>query len=170
MSIEIGVSVTGLPELVAKLDGLKEETQRKGGRFAMRKAAQVIRDQARKNAEALNDPETPESIAKNIVERFSPRRFKRSGDLLFRIGVLGGARDYSAYGEITTGKSATNNPGGDTFYWRFLELGTSKHQAQKPIRNAADQSAQQATDTFIREYNKAIDRALRKAAKTGTTA
>lgn len=161
MSIEVGVSVTGLPELVAKLDGLKEETQRKGGRFALRKAAQVIRDQAKVNARAIDDPNSPESIADNIVERFSPRRFKRTGDLMFRVGVMGGARPVS--GDMAL-------PGGNTTHWRMVELGTSSARAQPFMRPAGEQAAQQATDVFIREYNKAIDRALRKAAKTGSTA
>src|SRR5690606_22168251 len=121
----------------------------------MRKAAQVIRDQARKNAEAINDPATSENIAKNIVERFSPRRYKRTGDLMFRVGVLGGARGFAAASGELQG-AGSGNPGGDTFYWRFLEFGTSKHAATPFMRPAADQSAQKATDVFIREYNKAI--------------
>lgn len=159
--IDVGVSVNGLNELVAKLDGLKEETQRKGGRFALRKAAQVIRDQARQNARAIDDPNSPESIADNIVERFSPRRFKRTGDLMFRVGVMGGARPVS--GDMAL-------PGGNTTHWRFIELGTSTVEAKPLLRDAGEKGAQKATDVFIQEYNKAIDRALRKAAKTGTTA
>lgn len=159
------VRMTGVDELVKKLESLKYDMKKKGGRFALRKAAQVIRDQARRNAQALDDPASPEVIAKNITEKWNGRINKRTGDLGFRVGVLGGARDYSAHGEITTGKNASGNPGGDTFYWRFLEFGTEKSSARPFMRPAMEQSVQAATDAFIRNYQAAIDRALRKAAK-----
>lgn len=160
MAIEVSVSVDGLDDLVKRIDSLKLETQKKGGRYALRKAAQVLRDQARQNAAQIDDPESAANISKNIVERFSPRRFRQNGDLLFRVGVMGGARP-------TGGESSL--PGGNTTHWRFVEMGTSKARAQPFMRPVLDQSAQKATDTFIQEYNKAIDRAIRRAAKTGNS-
>lgn len=162
---DVAVRMTGVDELVKKLEALKYDMKKKGGRFALRKAAQVMRDQARRNAQALDDPASPEVIAKNIAEKWNGRINKRTGDLGFRVGVLGGARDYSAHGEITTGKNASGNPGGDTFYWRFLEFGTENASARPFMRPAMEQSVQAATDAFIRNYQAAIDRALRKAAK-----
>jgi HK97 gp10 family phage protein len=103
--------------------------------------------------------------------------FKTSGDLGFRIGVLGGAKQYNNMhtrkggrrGSYATGGSYLN-PGGDTFYWRFLEFGTSRFAAKPFMRPALAQSISEATNTFITEYEKAIDRAIRRAAKKGTTA
>lgn len=156
------VKLNGIEELNAKLRGLKYDVQKKGGRFALRKAAQVIRDQARANALTLDDPRTATNIAANITERWNSKLNKRTGDLGFRVGVLGGARNYSDYGEIKTGKSASQNPGGDTFYWRFLEFGT-QHMAAKPfMRPAIEASAQKAADVFTDYFGPAIDRALKR--------
>lgn len=165
--MDFEVKMTGLDALNAKIEGLKYDVARKGGRFALRKAAQVVRNAARSNALMLDDPQTANQIAKNITEKWGSKFNKSTGDLQFRVGVLGGARDYSAYGEITTGKNASGNPGGDTFYWRFLEFGTEKMPARPFLRRALEDNAQKATDVFVSEYSKAIDRALKKAAKTG---
>jgi HK97 gp10 family phage protein len=161
---DFSVKMTGVDELSKKLEALSYDMKKKGGRYALRKAAQIIRDQAKLNALALNDPRTSEVIAKNITEKWNGRLNKQTGDLGFRVGVLGGARDYSAYGELKTGKSASDNPGGDTFYWRFLEFGTEKAAARPFLRPAMD-AAQKATDTFIAEYGKSIDRAMKRAGK-----
>lgn len=162
---DISVSMEGVDALKKKLEGLSYDMSKKGGRFALRKAAQVIRDKARQNAISLNDPKTSEVIAKNITEKWNGRLNKTTGDLGFRIGVLGGARDYSASGEITTGRSASENPGGDTFYWRFLEFGTEKMAARPFMVPAMNQAAQAATDKFIASYSQALDRALKKMGK-----
>lgn len=162
---DFSVKMNGVDELAKKLQGLKYDVAKKGGRFALRKAAQVVRDQVRQNAAALNDAKTVEEIAKNVQERWNNRFNKTTGDLAFRVGILGGARDYSAYGELKTGKNASNNPGGDTFYWRFLEFGTEKMAARPFMRPAIEATGQKAADVFTAYMGPAIDRALRKAGK-----
>lgn len=165
----VSFKVEGLDALAARLENIKFETKKKGGRSSLRKAAQFIRDAAKRGAQSIDDPATGEVIAKNIVERWNGRLFKRTGDLGFRIGVLGGARDYSAYGEIKTGKKATANPGGDTFYWRFVEFGTVNAPARPFMRPALASNTGPATDIFVREYDKVLDRAIKRAAKKGQT-
>lgn len=163
----VSYNMEGLPELLGKLDTVSSDIKYKGGRFALRRAAQAIRNNARENAARVDDPATPEDIAKNIVERWNGRLFKRKGDLGFRIGVLGGARNYESYGEFTTGKKASMNPGGDTYYWRFLEFGTSHMAAQPFMRPAADKAGQEAVNVFITQYGKAVERAIKRARKKG---
>lgn len=160
MADGVTFSIIGLDPLLAKLDGLKSETKLRGGRFALRKAAQLIRDAARENAKRLDDSATPEDIAANITERWNGRRFKRTGDLGFRVGVQGGARQIEGSGA----------PGGDTFYWRFLEFGTEHIAARPFMRPALANNINAATDVFVREFNKAIDRAIKRAAKSGGAA
>lgn len=168
MADSVSFKITGLDTFLGKLESLKYETKKKGGRSALRKAAQLVRDAARQNAQTVDDPSTTENIAKNIVERWNGRLNKQTGDLGFRIGVLGGARDYSAYGEIKTGKKSSQNPGGDTFYWRFLEFGTEKLAARPFMRPALASNVSTATDAFVTEYEKAIDRAIKRSIKKGT--
>lgn len=182
MADGIQFEIEGLDDLLSKMDGLVHDVKFKGGRFALRRAAQVLQRQAIANAERLNDPETTEEIAKNIVVRWSGRRFRRTGNLMFRVGILGGARSSSKsavkserrrrragikslkeLGEIEgKGKS---NPGGDTYYWRFLELGTAKSAAQPFMRPVPDQAGQKAVSEFIAQYDKALDRAIKRQAK-----
>jgi HK97 gp10 family phage protein len=170
----INYEMTGLPELLGKLDAATSDMKRKGGRSALRKAAQAIRDQARQNAEGIDDPRSPENISLNIVERWSGRTFKQTGNMMFRVGVLGGAKPYANTRENVRKQRAgqyystggdTGNPGGDTFHWRFLEFGTEEIQARPFMRPAADQASQKAVSEFIKHYGKSLDRALKRARK-----
>ena len=157
----VTANVEGLEPLLARMDNISFDLRKKGGRFAWRKAANIIRDKARQNASQVNDPKTPEEIAANIVVRFSPKDFKRNGDLVFRVGVLGGARGHAAASGEVAGKGK-DNPGGDTYYWRFLEFGTINMPAQPFARRALSENIQAATNEFISQYNKALDRAIKR--------
>lgn len=165
MSDGISYKINGLDELQAKLKSVSEDTQNKGGRYALRKAAQVIQAKAKQNAERVNDPATPKEIAKNITIRWSGKRFKRTGDLMFRVGVLGGAKGFAAASGEVKGRGK-GNPGGDTYYWRFLEFGTSKIAAQPFLRDAMSKHSE-AISEFVNQYNIVIDRAIKRAAKNG---
>lgn len=151
--------MSGLPELLGKMDALEYDVKRKGGRFALRKSAQVLRDQARANAARVDDPATPEDIAANIVERWSGRTFKKTGNMMFRVGVMGGA------GGSKTGAQQSSLPGGDTRHWRYLEFGTEDTPAQPVFRPVPAQAGQQAIDEFVKQYSKKIDRVLKAAKK-----
>lgn len=154
---DFDVNVNGLDELKAKISSINYETERKGGRFAARRAANVVRDQVKSEAARLDDPETAENISKNVMAVFSPRTFKQTGDIKFRVGIRGGARQNK--------RKSSNAPGGDTFYWRFLEFGTAHIAATPFMRPAITKSAQRATDEFIKQFNKAIDRAIARSNK-----
>lgn len=161
MADGVEFSITGLDSLLGKLDAVSYDIRRKGGRAALRKAAQLVRAAAVQNALRIDDPETAAAIHSNIGLRWNGRRFKKSGELAFRIGVLGGAR-------ITKAKpkgKEPGGPGGDTRYWAFVEFGTEAAAAQPFMRNALSENISAATDVFVSEYEKAIDRAIRRAAK-----
>lgn len=164
----------GLEELHGKLAEIAVDMKMKGGRAALRKAANVIRNAARANAMKFDDPLTAETIAKNIDVRWNARRFKRTGELPFRVGVLGGAKNYATTkanvrkgraGESYATGGDKSNPGGDTWYWRFKEFGTQRTRAQPFLRPALENNIDAATDAFVTEYGKAIDRALKRAKK-----
>lgn len=151
----VSVNIQGVDELVAKLDSVSYDMKRKGGRAALRKAAKVISDAVKRGAEAINRSETSNSIPANIKIQWGNRTFKRTGDLLFRIGVDGGAA-YKA------GNKNASRPGGDTFYWRFIEFGTQKMAARPFMRPAMEENQSKALDTFVSEYKKYIDRAIKR--------
>lgn len=174
MADGIKFDVSGLDGIKEKLAQLSTEANFKGGRAALRKATAVLREQARSNARRFDDHETDEAIWKNIDMRWNGRAFKRDGQLPFRLGVLGGARKYGdtvenrrkrRVGETYKTGGSRGNPGGDTWYWRFKEFGTAKMRADPFLRPVADQAGQKAVDTFALEFDKALDRALKRQAK-----
>ncbi|MCS9316348.1 HK97 gp10 family phage protein [Pseudomonas aeruginosa] len=159
MADTVEFSITGLDSLLGKLDSITDDVKRRGGRSALRKAAMIVVKAAKLGAEKVDDPGTGRSISDNIALRWNGRLFKRTGDLGFRIGVLHGA--------VLPKKSersdkAANAP---TPHWRLLEFGTEKMRAQPFMRNALADNIAAVTDTFISEYEKGIDRAIKRAKK-----
>lgn len=148
----------GVDQLLAKLNQINYETSKKGGRRALRLAAQVIRDAAKSNAQAINDPETAESIYRNIAERWNARLNKRTGDLGFRVGVLGGAR----IPKKSPKGSEPGGPGGDTRYWAFVEFGTEHTAAQPFMVPAMAMNTEKAASVFISEFGRSLDKAIKK--------
>lgn len=154
--------ITGLDALNAKLEGLIYDVRKKGGRFALRKAAQVVVAAAQQNANAIDDPATARKISTNIMERWNGKLNQTTGDLGFRVGVKGGARF-----------SGKNNPvvdadGAPTPEWRAIEFGTETTPAKPFFARALQANIDGATNVFVTQYSAAIDRALALAAKGGS--
>lgn len=150
----------GVDELMTAIKAVTEETQRKTGRAALRKAANVLRLKAIASARRFDDPETTEDVSKNIAINWNNKTFKRTGNLHFSVGVQGGAKK---------GGKAKKGKGGDTWYFRFVEFGTQHSAAQPFLRPAMESGQAQASQAFVDEYKKGIDRAIKRAAKKGLT-
>ncbi|MAG66608.1 MAG: hypothetical protein CMK74_12175 [Pseudomonadales bacterium] len=159
MSDSVSVNIDGLAEVLGKFEAIEYDLKKKGGRFALRKAAQLVRDKARQNAAALDDPETAANIERNIVERWSGRTFKRTGDLMFRVGVMGGA------GGNASAASLDSLPGKDTRHWRYKEFGTEKVAATPFLRRALADNISAAINEFATQYDKKMTRAIKAAKK-----
>jgi len=159
MSDGVDFSLVGMDELLGKLDAVKQDIKYKGGRFALRKAANLVAQKAKEGALRIDDPATAANIAKNIAVRWSGRFFKATGNLKFRVGVMGGA------GGPKPSEYYEGNPGKDTRHWRYLEFGTSKMPAKPFMRPAMEQNIDKCVSVFVTEYNKSIDRALKRAQK-----
>ncbi|WP_154927169.1 HK97-gp10 family putative phage morphogenesis protein [Klebsiella michiganensis] len=158
MADGVEYKLTGVDELLGKLESITDDMKRKGGRAALRKAANVIANRAKANTRRLDDPETGRSIADNIAVRWNGREFKRNGNLGFRIGVLHGA---------VLKRHPDKAKNAPTPHWRLLEFGTENMRAQPIMRPAAENGAEEAMNTFVEEYGKSIDRAIARAAKKG---
>lgn len=159
---DITFQIAGIDALNAKLEGLIYDVRKKGGRFALRKAAQVVVGAAQRNAYLLDDPKTARNISTNIMERWNGKLNTSTGDLGFRIGVKGGARF-----------SGKNNPvvdadGAPTPEWRALELGTETTPATPFFAKALQANIDGATNVFVSQYSAAIDRAIARAAQGGS--
>jgi len=177
---DIVSSLEGVDTLNKALGSVSYDIRYKGGRFALRKAANLIADAVKKNAERLDDPDTAEEISKNVAVRWSSKKFKRTGDLMFRVGLLGGAksqgvtrkrrrgqRTLAELGELA-GKGS-KNPGGDTWYWRLLEFGTRDIGATPFMRPALEKNGRAVMAEFVTQAKKSIDRAVKKAKQAGGT-
>lgn len=160
MADSVDFSITGLDSLLGKLDSISYDVRRKGGRAALRKAAQVVMQKAKDGAERIDDKATGRSISDNIALRWNGKLFKQTGNLGFRIGVLHGAVLKDG------GDLSPNSP---TPHWRLIEFGTENMSAVPFMRPALANSISEATNTFVSEYEKAIDRAIRRAAKKAAT-
>lgn len=156
MTDGIQFKIEGRESLFAKFDAIAYDLKRKGGRSALRKAAMVVVKAAKQNALTVDDQETGRSISDNVALRWDGKRFKRTGDLGFRIGILHGA---------VLKKGGDTSKNAPTPHWRLLEFGTEKMRAQPFFRRALSENIATVTDTFLAEYEKAIDRAINRAAK-----
>lgn len=152
--MDVTVKLTGVEELEKRLSQLEFRIGRRAASRALRKGANVIRDIARQNAQRIDDPQTKEVIAKNIVtQAASSRRQKQEKAVIMRVGVMGGAR---------LKRGDTGAPGGNTTYWRMVEFGTSDTKAQPFMRSAIAAGADRAISTTIAAIGPEIDKEIRK--------
>ncbi|MBN8410694.1 HK97-gp10 family putative phage morphogenesis protein [Halomonas litopenaei] len=151
---DLSFNLSGVDEALAKMKEVQDLPKKKATRFALRKAANLVRESAKMGALSIDDPDTANTIADNIVVRFDNQHFRQHGDLKMSVGVLGGS---------TSKAKNTNNPGGDTYYWRFKEFGTEKMRADPFMRPALQESIEPATDEFLRQFDKALVRAIKRA-------
>jgi HK97 gp10 family phage protein len=149
----LDVNVTGLEGLVDRMSKLPDKLQRKGAQAAARKAMTVVRDAARATARGFDDAETPNAVWRNIVTQASARGGRRIGGVNMRVGVRGGA----AFSEGRASQAA-GNPGGYTWYWRFLELKTEGMARQEFLLPAMERNAQAVTDRLAVELSREIDK------------
>jgi len=156
MADSIQFSIIGLNPLLAKLESVSYDMKRKGGRFALRKAAQVVEKALKQNSARVDDPQTGRSIPANVVIRWSGRLFKRTGNLGFRVGILHGA---------ILKKGGSTEANAPTPHWRLLEFGTEKMRARPFARQSLESNIGQATNEFVSQYQKALDRAIKRAAR-----
>ncbi|PQL68056.1 hypothetical protein CV952_010915 [Acinetobacter baumannii] len=131
-----------------------EKTVKRIARKAMRQAMNIARDEARQKVKRLDDPTTPEKIWKEIVVQNGRSRNKNT--LVMRVGVRGGARipyTNNAQNRRSGRVGKTYQTDGRVFYWRFLELGTSKQPATPFLRPALYENIEQITDKFVQVFN-----------------
>jgi len=158
-SDDIVFSMLGVDELLGKFEEISFDVRKKGGRSALRKAALVLKSRLQENAEKIDDPETAEKISNNVDIRFSNRTYKANGDLRFRVGVMGGSNLKAAPGANDA------LPGKDTRHWSVVEFGTEDMPAQPFARKALADHISEITGTFVDEYNKSLDRAIKRSRK-----
>lgn len=142
--------LTGANDLFAKLQKLPTTLSKKVLMAGGRKGANVVRDAAIATAKTIDRSNTPESFPPNIVVRFSPKRYRETGDVLFRVGLLGGSKEGAPRGQ----DPRNSNPGKDTWYWRLVEFGTERSRARQFMRPAIENNTSQVLQAAVGEMQK----------------
>ncbi len=159
--------IEGLDDVTAKMRELSNPRKQKNAATrSARKAMAVVRKAAIANAKALDDSNSPERIWKNITVKASKTN---KGLVVMRVGVRGGAMSYAntaanrranRVGQTYATAGSSQNPGGDTWYWRFAELGTSRQAATPFLRPALNNNVEAVQDGFVADYKDQLDKEL----------
>lgn len=143
--------ITGLDEVIEKMRLLgKPKKVKSAATRSARKAMNIVNKAAKANAKAFDDKGSGNKIWKNIVTQ--PGKTKGVDFVMMKVGVKGGAKKVVG----------TGNSGGDTFYWRHLEVGTSKMAAQPFMRPALNNNKDAVEAEFKRSFNEELDKEIAK--------
>jgi len=162
--------ITGLDEVQAKLQQLGNARKAKNAATrASRKAMNIVKKAAVQNAKALDDKDSPEKIWKNIITKAG--KTKGVDGVVMKVGVKGGARNYGTnadnrragrIGRRYQTQGDKKNPGGDTFYWRYLEYGTATNSATPLLRPALNNNIDAVQAEFKRSFLEELDKEIAK--------
>ena len=174
------IKAEGLDELMKALKEFAPQIQKRVLNGAARRAIRPVMMTAKSNLRALTGPEATGTLAANIITRNNAKEGKRVGGVVMQVGIRGGAEQYANTQKnrarvINRGKrkglfipsrvGETYEHGGDLYYFRFLEFGTSKMKARPFLRPALAQNQQRTTAIMVDELKKGIDRTARRLAK-----
>ena len=159
--------IEGLDDVTAKMRELSNpKKQKNAATRSARKAMAVVRKAAVANAKALDDSNSPERIWKNIQVKASKTK---QGFVLMKVGVRGGDMSYAntraivrsgRAGQTYATAGSKENPGGDTFYFRFLEFGTSKVPATPFLRPALNNNMEVVQSSFVDDFSAQLDKEI----------
>ena len=148
----------GFKELEQNLDMLSGEMKDKGVRIMMSKAAEPIRDDAKRRAPVLQEPH-PHRRPGTVRDRIMIWRKKKTPyAATYFVGVLGlGRAAMRRWKSENKGKFSNggDNPN-DPWYWRFLEFGTVKMAARPFLRPAFEARKMDAVKVALAEGRKFV--------------
>lgn len=142
-------NVQGYAQLMQRLQILADpKVAIRNGRKASKKAMQPTFLEVKRKLRAIDRPQTPtQKIWRNVALR---NRRSSKGSIGARVGIRGGAKQFQGVGLA----------GGDTFYWRFLELGTRSIRPRSYLRSTFDQNQLQMQDDFVKEFSDLVKRSI----------
>jgi HK97 gp10 family phage protein len=149
-----------LDKLLKDMRGFTPKLQRKYLNQALRKGMAPVRKSAQQKV-----PKNTGALKRAIITRANARLGKRLGGSAVQVGIRGGAKQYvnSTRNRRLGRVGQSYEQGGNQFYFRFLEFGTSKMAARPFLRPALEENIGNTTQIVTAELRKAIDR----IAKTG---
>ncbi|MCC3703485.1 HK97 gp10 family phage protein [Rouxiella badensis] len=147
--IDTKLDFSGLLDISQDLEVLSKAESRDVLRQATRAGAAVFRDEV-----AAKAPRLTGKLARNVVV-LSHRN--RNGTASAGVHIRG-TNPRTGNSDNTMKASNKNN----AFYWRFVEMGTSKMPAHPFVRPAYSAKEGEATDVAFAKMNEAIDKVLSK--------
>lgn len=112
------VEIKGLKEVIKTFGKVPDGVKRRALRQGLAAGGEVYRIGAIQNAMGVDNDKTKAAIWKNIRNVYGVKRSRISRNVVQMVTVRNTKR------------------GGDTFYWRFVEFGTSHSRAQPFMRPA----------------------------------
>ena len=129
-------NMEGLDDVLANIEALADvKRTKKLATKAARKALNIAKKEAVKNAKALDNRDTPNKVWKSIVVK--TKKSKNRGEVIMSLGFKGGAKKSNS----------------DVYYWRFLEFGTVNSVAKPFLRPALYNNIEEITKEFSEKLN-----------------
>lgn len=123
MADGVEFSLDGFDDVIKRLGAFTDQkSMRRITTRATRAGLRETRKKARASYAKIDRSNTKENISRNITVKINSKSFNRNGIITGRVGVIGGAKKDGDAG----------GPGGDTWYWRFIEFGFD-HNIDKNI-------------------------------------
>lgn len=130
----ITYNLKGADELSRVFKTLPQEMQRQVVVPAAKDAMDIIVKAAKANWDKIDDPSTFPDIAKNVAMIEDTKFFEETGSTKISVGIR---------------KRRRGVGGGNTYFWKYLELGTVHIRAYAPMRKALSENTQAVFQEFL---------------------
>lgn len=130
----ITYKLKGADELSRVFKTLPQNLQRQVVIPAAKEAMDLVLRAAKDNADRIDDPSTPNYIPHNIALIEDTKYFEETGSTKISVGVR---------------KTKRGVRGGNSFYWWFQEIGTSKIRARPFMRRALSENQAAVFQEFL---------------------
>lgn len=143
--------LTGFKELAEKLRALPNEMAEKDLMSSVSAAAEVVRKEVIRNADAVLVPRTGtlrRAIYKKRIRADSDGKWRQTYIVGITMGKRFLLRDKSGKAYRDRGGKIIRGSGRDAFYWWWLEFGTSKMSAKKFVRPALPAKRPEAVEAM----------------------
>lgn len=130
----ITYKLKGADKLSRVFKTLPQELQRQIVLPAAKEAMQIVLQDAKRRADAIDDPTTFPDISKNMALIEDTKFFDETGSTKISVGVRKTKRGFR---------------GGNTYFWWYVELGTSRIRARPFMRNALGENKQAVFQEFL---------------------
>lgn len=130
----ITYKLTGADELSRVFKTLPQDLQRQVVIPAAKDAMDIVLKAAKTNWEKIDDPATFPDISKNVAMIEDKKYFEETGSTKISVGIR---------------KRKRGVGGGNTFYWKHIELGTIYIRAYAPMRRALGDNTNAVFQEFL---------------------